>query len=135
MSILYNKTTAGDHADNSMAAVLTLSPLLAGHPFIADQRWLDEFASNAIIPQGIEYQGGRRLGFYYQWLWQQLILHHPCYELLAEEIQLSVDKRTLGAVDFLVRDLRTNLVEHWKSPSSFILHLKTAGPAPTPATT
>ncbi|MBY5949019.1 DUF1853 family protein [Photobacterium rosenbergii] len=130
MSILYNNTTASDHADNSFNAVLTLPPLLGGHPFIANQCWLDEFARNAIIPLGLEYQGGRRLGFYYQWLWQQLILHHPYYELLAEEIQLSVDKRTLGAVDFLVKDLRTNLVEHWEVAIKFYLAFEDSWPGP-----
>ncbi|MGF1737479.1 DUF1853 family protein [Photobacterium satsumensis] len=130
MSILYNKTTASDHADNSFNAVLALPPLLDGHPFIADQRWLDKFSSNAIIPQGIEYQGGRRIGFFYQWLWQQLILHHPCYELLAEEIQLTVDKRTLGAVDFLVKDLRSGRVEHWEVAIKFFLAYENSWPGP-----
>ncbi|MDV5170640.1 DUF1853 family protein [Photobacterium rosenbergii] len=130
MSTLYNNTTARDHADNSFHAILALPPLLDGHPFIADQRWLDEFASNAIIPQGIEYQGGRRLGFFYQWLWQQLITHHPCYELLAEEIQLSVDKRTLGAVDFLVNNLKTGEVEHWEVAIKFYLAFEQRWPGP-----
>ncbi|WEM43119.1 DUF1853 family protein [Photobacterium sp. DA100] len=130
MSILYNKTTATEHTDNSFKAILTLPPLLAGHRFIAGQDWLDEFASNAIIPKGIEYQGGRRLGFFYQWLWQQLILHHPCYDLLAEEIQLSVDKRTLGAVDFLVKDSRTGKVEHWEVAIKFYLAFEERWPGP-----
>ena len=130
MSTFYNNNTAIEHADNSFNAILTLPPLLDGHPFIVDQRWLDEFASNAIIPQGIEYQGGRRLGFFYQWLWQQLITHHPCYELLAEEIQLSVDKRTLGAVDFLVKNLKTGEMEHWEVAIKFYLAFEDRWPGP-----
>ena len=130
MSTFYNNNTASKHVDNSLNAILTLPPLLGGHPFIADQCWLDEFASNAIIPKGIEYQGGRRLGFFYQWLWQQLITHHPCYELLAEEIQLSVDKRTLGAVDFLVKNLKTGEVEHWEVAIKFYLAFEDRWPGP-----
>ncbi|MGR5144565.1 DUF1853 family protein [Photobacterium sp. DNB23_23_1] len=130
MSNLYNKKTAREHVNNSLNAILKLSPLLAAHPFIADQEWLDDFASQAVLPNEVEYQGGRRLGYFYQWLWQQLILHHPRYELLAEEAQLTVNKRTLGAIDFLVKDLHSGRVEHWEVAIKFFLAYEGSWPGP-----
>ncbi|MCW8327568.1 DUF1853 family protein [Photobacterium sp. SDRW27] len=130
MSLIYNQTTANEHARNTAGAVLHLPPLLTGHPFIADQCWLDAFRAGAKLPENLNYQGGKRLGFYYQWLWQQLILNHPDYELLGEELQLTVDKKTLGAIDFLVKNLQTEQIEHWEVAIKFYLAYEHSWPGP-----
>lgn len=130
MSLIYNKTTLEDHALNTARAILRLPPLLAGHPFIADQAWLDHFRTDAHLPQNLNYQGGRRLGFYYQWLWQQLIINHPHYELIAEEIQLTVGKQTVGAIDFLVKNNQSQKIEHWEVAIKFYLAYEQSWPGP-----
>lgn len=130
MSLIYNKSTAEEHARNTACAMLRLPPLLDGHPYIADQAWLDDFRAKARIPENLRYQGSRRLGFYYQWLWQQLISHHPDYQLVGEEIQLSANGQTLGAIDFLVRNLRSGQLEHWEVAIKFYLAYKQSWPGP-----
>ncbi|OAN18505.1 hypothetical protein A3K86_06350 [Photobacterium jeanii] len=101
--------------------LLSLPALTQQQPFQTDNTWLDRFKANAILPQTLSYQGNKRLGFYYQWLWQQLITAHPDYELVAEEIQLSWNKQTLGAIDFLVQNKQTNELEHWEVAIKFYL--------------
>jgi len=46
--------------------------------------------------------------------------HHPDLELLARNLQIFEDKRTLGAFDFLIR-LATGQVEHWEVAVKFYL--------------
>ncbi|MFD2180112.1 DUF1853 family protein [Veronia pacifica] len=71
-------------------------------------------------PQGLEYDGGHRIGFYYQWLLKHALLSHPSYQLIAEEIQLNADGKTLGSVDFLVKS-DTGELEHWEVAVKFYL--------------
>ncbi|MGF1724167.1 DUF1853 family protein [Photobacterium nomapromontoriensis] len=130
MTLTYTRTAADKHSHNNFLAVLQLPPLLAGHPFIADPFWLEKFASHAVVPESITYQGNHRLGFFYQWLWQQLIIHHPHYELVAEEIQLHVDGKTVGAIDFLVTNSLTGQLEHWEVAIKFYLALGNSWPGP-----
>lgn len=115
---------------NPFEAVLHLPPLLTGHDYIIDQDWLAQFRQSANIPADSSYQGNPRLGFYYQWLWQQLILEHPHYDLVAEELQLHDNKQTLGAIDFLVRNLMTGELEHWEVAIKFYLAWEQSWPGP-----
>ncbi|WP_235869165.1 DUF1853 family protein [Veronia nyctiphanis] len=66
------------------------------------------------------YEGGHRIGFYYQWLVQQLLTEHPTYKLLAEEVQVNDNGRTLGSVDFLV-EAPGEEIEHWEVAVKFYL--------------
>ncbi|WP_299014727.1 DUF1853 family protein [uncultured Photobacterium sp.] len=102
-------------------SLLNCPPLISNALYAADSEWLQKFRSRAIIPSPSEYQGSRRLGFYYQWLWKQLIKAHPDYQLIAEEIQLQWNKQTLGAIDFLVKNLRNEQLEHWEVSIKFYL--------------
>ncbi|MGF1686707.1 DUF1853 family protein, partial [Photobacterium japonica] len=111
-------------------AVLTLPPLLAGSSLIADKAWLDAFRQRAVLPLSLRYEGNTRLGFFYQWLWAQLIHHHPDYDLVAEEIQLHVDGKTLGAIDFLVANRRSGELEHWEVAIKFYLAWEKSWPGP-----
>lgn len=106
---------------NDFNAVLTLPSLTNQQRFQIDDAWLTAFKSKAHIPNIEAYEGNRRLGFYYQWLWLQLINSHPDYALVAEEVQLNWQNQTLGAIDFLVKNLRTNEVEHWEVAIKFYL--------------
>ncbi|MGF1699092.1 DUF1853 family protein [Photobacterium makurazakiensis] len=116
--------------NNSAQAILQLPPLLAGHELIADQTWFDAFRIHAVLPPAQEYRGNHRLGFFYQWLWQQLITHHPHYTLIAEELQLTHNKQTLGAIDFIVRNELTGQLEHWEVAIKFYLAFEQSWPGP-----
>lgn len=66
------------------------------------------------------YEGSQRIGFYYQWLVKQCLTQSSSYQLLAEELQVERDKRTLGAVDFVVKNPCGDL-EHWEVAIKFYL--------------
>jgi len=68
-----------------------------------------------------QYQGNPRLGFLYQYILSQLFSNSNNYQLMAEEIQLSAEGRTLGAIDFIVKNLVNSHVEHWEVAIKFYL--------------
>nr|WP_064602609.1 DUF1853 family protein [Photobacterium sp. J15] len=111
-------------------SILHCPLLFDSAPFAADDDWLSQFRRRATIPAPSGYQGNRRLGFYYQWLWKQLIKAHPDYELVAEEIQLQWQKQTVGAIDFLVRNLMSGELEHWEVAIKFYLAYQRSWPGP-----
>ncbi|MGF1729587.1 DUF1853 family protein [Photobacterium kasasachensis] len=130
MSNTYRRLTSKEQFRNDINAVLTSPSLTDGPPSVASESWLSAFRAEAEIPEHAEYQGNRRLGFYYQWLWQQLIEAHPHYRLVAEEVQLTWNKQTLGAVDFLVMNTVTNQLEHWEVAIKFYLAYQHSWPGP-----
>jgi hypothetical protein len=67
------------------------------------------------------YNGNPRLGFLYQELCKRLFDDHPHYQMIAEEVQLQQDKRTIGAIDFLLKNTEENRVEHWEVAIKFYL--------------
>ncbi len=67
------------------------------------------------------YDGNPRLGFLYQELCKRLFDIHPDYQVVAEEIQLQQDKRTIGAIDFLLENSQNNGIEHWEVAIKFYL--------------
>lgn len=67
------------------------------------------------------YQGNRRLGFLYQYLCQQLFSATPRYHSVSEEIQLNQHGRTLGSIDFIVKNSNTEQYEHWEVAVKFYL--------------
>ncbi|WP_052729884.1 DUF1853 family protein [Photobacterium halotolerans] len=118
-----NKNVTKEHNDNirHFRHVLDMPVLTQGVDHQVSDEWLGKFRDRAIIPADAHYDGNQRLGFYYQWLWQQLINHHPDFELVGEEIQLHEAKRTLGAIDFLVFNKQSNQLEHWEVAIKFYL--------------
>ncbi|QUJ66540.1 DUF1853 family protein [Photobacterium sp. GJ3] len=110
-----------DQHEKDFFSVLSMPVLTQGIRHQVDDHWLTAFRKNAIIPSAATYKGNQRLGFYYQWLWQQLIEHHPDYELVGEELQLQEGKRTLGAIDFLVYNKIEAQLEHWEVAIKFYL--------------
>ncbi|MGF1759431.1 DUF1853 family protein [Photobacterium sagamiensis] len=121
MSFAYNNATNHQQYENNIKAVLHCPTLTLNTPYQVDEAWFAHFRENALIPEVTPYQGNRRLGFYYQWLWQQIIEAHPHYQLVAEEIQLHWQNRTLGAIDFFVLNRQTNQLEHWEVAIKFYL--------------
>ncbi|MBY6197590.1 DUF1853 family protein [Vibrio hangzhouensis] len=68
-----------------------------------------------------EYQGNPRLGFLYQELCRRLFDCSDHYRVLAEEIQLQHNGRTLGAIDFLIENQGSQQTEHWEVAIKFYL--------------
>lgn len=65
----------------------------------------------------------RRLGIYFEDLWGFVFEHHPHYQLLARNLPLREQGRTLGELDFLVRYLPESCVEHWELAVKFYLQV------------
>lgn len=110
--------------------LLKMPNIVTACDYAMSNQWLQQFAKNAIIPTDILYNGNTRLGFYYQWLWQQLIIHHPDYSLIGEEIQLQWQQQTVGAIDFLVHNRRSDEIEHWEVAIKFYLSFQHQWPGP-----
>lgn len=77
------------------------------------------------------YEGNQRLGFLYQYLCQQLFTATPRYNAVSEEIQLNDEGRTLGSIDFIVKNRKTEQYEHWEVAVSFIYSIRDCGMGPT----
>lgn len=67
----------------------------------------------------VNYSGNKRLGFVYQALCKQLFEQSEQYQVVAEEIQLIANRRTLGAIDFIVQ--HQSNYQHWEVAIKFYL--------------
>ncbi|WP_432459481.1 DUF1853 family protein [Agarivorans sp. QJM3NY_25] len=65
-----------------------------------------------------------RLGLYFEQLWRALIKRHPDWQLLADNIPVQENGKTLGAIDFLLVNHRQQKVEHWELALKFYLAVK-----------
>ncbi|MDW6093477.1 DUF1853 family protein [Vibrio rhizosphaerae] len=63
----------------------------------------------------------QRLGLLYQSVCSALFAASPSYTLIAEEIQIIDDGKTLGAVDFILGNQQTSQQEHWEVAIKFYL--------------
>jgi hypothetical protein len=70
-------------------------------------------------PIDSDYDGNMRLGFIYQELCKRLFESHHEFDISAQEIQLFDEKKTIGAIDFLLE--RQNKIEHWEVAIKFYL--------------
>ncbi|WP_087021690.1 DUF1853 family protein [Thaumasiovibrio subtropicus] len=112
-----NLFTNADHLSN-LKALKNLPVLYTnqGSDFIQQYRQV----LDCHIPN-TPYSGNGRLGFYYQWLIQRAIAESTQHQLVAEELQLISDKRTLGAIDFLIN--HQDALEHWEIAVKFYFHI------------
>ncbi|MBD0785078.1 DUF1853 family protein [Vibrio sp. Y2-5] len=78
------------------------------------------FIHNAEVDWG-PYRGNRRLGFVYQHLCSKLFTLAPTYSSIAEEIQLNHEGKTIGAVDFILKNKKSEQFEHWEVAVKFYL--------------
>ena len=78
--------------------VIDSPPLLEIKPPISD---LGAFSSHLEIDESHTYNGNPRLGFLYQHLCEQVIIASDNYSIKHDEIQINVEGRTLGAIDFI----------------------------------
>ena len=109
-----------------------LSPDLINHcHYSPDADWYRNFYQQLIptlnqlqhTPDVVSHELGhcRNLGLYFERLWLMAIRHNPYYELLAHDWQIQGEGRTLGALDFLVKDRESGDIEHWELCVKFYL--------------
>jgi len=97
--------------------IVTTPSLIEGNHIITDSTPF----MNSNVNISNYYQGNSRLGFIYQYLCSELFQHSDHYEFLAEEIQIIKDKKTLGAIDFILKNKIDNTFEHWEVAVKFYL--------------
>lgn len=65
------------------------------------QQWLHGNDHKTALLRLIEARKPRRLGIYFEVLWQYILEHHPDYELVTRNLPIASNKRTLGEMDFI----------------------------------
>ena len=75
------------------------------------------------LEQQLHSSTSRRLGIYFENLWAFAFSHHPHYQLVARNLPIRDQGRTLGELDFVVRHLPDNTVEHWELALKFYLQV------------
>ncbi|HDY7700384.1 DUF1853 family protein [Vibrio vulnificus] len=86
-------------------------------PPFAQLQPLDVSLPSALPP----YQGNKRLGFLYQHLCSTLFQNTNTIDFIEEELQLKDHQRTLGAIDFMLRNTAESSYQHWEVAIKFYL--------------
>ena len=103
--------------------VIDSPPLLEIKPPISD---LTAFSNHQELDDAHTYEGNPRLGFLYQHLCEQVITASDNYSIKHDEIQINVEGRTLGAIDFILEKANDQKLEHWEVAIKFyLLHEQT----------
>lgn len=64
-------------------------------------QWLYDNGHETALLQLVEERKPRRLGIYFEVLWQYILEHYPGYELITRNLPVISNKRTLGEMDFI----------------------------------
>lgn len=84
--------------------------------------WLNGIDSDpAELDELLVGQKDRRLGKYFETLWFYWLTHHPRYQLIENNLQVIIDGKTLGEIDFIVFDKLTGQTMHWEVAVKFYL--------------
>lgn len=75
------------------------------------------------LEQTLQTNHSHRLGIYFENLWDFVFQHHPDYELIRRNLPIRIDGKTLGELDFVVRHIPDNSVEHWEVAVKFYLQV------------
>lgn len=75
------------------------------------------------LEASLQTLNSHRLGVYFEQLWDFAFTHHPDYTLLARNLAIRSEGQTLGELDFVVRHLPDNAVEHWEVAVKFYLRV------------
>lgn len=65
------------------------------------QQWLHQHDHQTPLRQLIEQRQPRRLGIYFEVLWQYILENYPDFEFISRNLPVVANKRTLGEMDFL----------------------------------
>lgn len=86
--------------------------------------WLEQLDRDPSALQALmAAQKDRRLGKHFETLWYFWLVHHPHYDVLANNLQVVIDGETLGELDFIVRDKRNGEIIHIELAVKFYLGL------------
>lgn len=84
---------------------------------------LDKLRANpAPLEVCIDQLNDRRLGARFEALWRYFFDHHSFYRVLAANLQINANGRTLGALDFLLEDSRSHQIIHLELAVKFYLY-------------
>ena len=75
----------------------------------------------AAMPAVLQQPPPRRLGRYFEQLYACLLQDLLGWDMLARNLQIQHERRTLGELDFLVRNPRTDAIEHHEVAVKFYL--------------
>lgn len=122
-----------------MLALLLAPDLNNTMPLVPNRQWYWQLARTCfhyrhqlaalLEPEAIPTQ---RLGAYVEYLWQLVVRLHPHYQLLAHNLPIRIEKRTLGEIDLLVGTSQQQ-TEHWELAFKYYLTVnrhKAVGPNP-----
>lgn len=101
------------------------APALLQHslPFSVDAHWRKQWqtALSQLLDTATAPVPNSRLGLYFEQLWRSLIKLHPDWQMLADNVAVQQNGKTLGAIDFLVINHRLQQIEHWELAVKFYL--------------
>lgn len=73
------------------------------------------------LQERMDAQKDKRLGNYFETLWASWIDASERFELIERNLQIFENGQTLGELDFIVRDRKTDKVLHWELAVKFYL--------------
>lgn len=73
------------------------------------------------VTDGFNYKETHRLGVYFEQLWQHLVSACDSLQVLNHNLQVIIDKHTLGEFDSIIRDKHTNQCIHCELAVKFYL--------------
>ncbi len=68
-----------------------------------------------------------RLGIYFERCWLYLLQHSNRYRVLAHNLPIRADGRTIGEFDLVVEDISSQKIEHWELTLKFYLEVDYGG--------
>ncbi len=84
--------------------------------------WLSALDDDpARLQQYLAAQKDRRLGHYFESLWAYWLKHGSGYEIVGQNVQIVIDGRTLGEMDFILFDPHRRCFMHWELAIKFFL--------------
>ncbi|PSF14334.1 DUF1853 domain-containing protein [Marinobacter fuscus] len=118
-------------------AWLCLAPPLLQHPDSFDPasylpentlaRLLRWDANPELVPERLREPAERRLGHYFERLYEVLLTELLGWDMVLQNLQIRWEGRTLGELDFLVRNRQTGRLEHHEIAIKFYLGVVLAG--------
>lgn len=98
------------------------------HPLVEEDQTMDALFREydqrpAPLHRFVAGRRDQRLGHRFEALWEFYLRHHSFYEVMATNLQVERDGRTLGAMDMLLRDHRLDSVVHLELAVKFYLYI------------
>lgn len=95
-------------------------PLVLGNAYPTAEWFRSQTVETEQLPQ--EPPEHFRLGIHFEKLYQHWLQHHPEFELLAANLQVQGETRTLGEFDLLAKS--NNVAEHWELAVKFYINFQ-----------